>query len=364
MRDHGMRSVTFQLLPATLLVLCTSLTTHAATFCATTTNELKADLITAAGNNQNNTINVHLGTYDVPAGGFVYNAIDPSANFNLDLEGGWYGSSPGQCLVQEFTGAETVLDGQNTDPVMNIQTTGTSGNITLRYFTFQNGLGNPPSLDIIAFDSTGAIRVENSLFRGNHTKTANGTDENIVEVSGYVGVIYFLDNAIVDNVGVPESDALYLYSGDTSDQYAVYMNNNTITGNTASDASPLDGFNPNGAGEFTVSNNIVWDGGTTDIFNYSHNAPNMIFANNDVDSFFATPAMSSNDINKDPKFIDAAHGNYRLMPDSPARDVGENSPPGTTRNYDLDGNPRVVFGTVDMGAYEIQDEIFAGSFGG
>jgi hypothetical protein len=356
-----MRSFTFQLLSAALFAVGASLTAQAASFCATTSAELQTDLTTAAGNNQDNTIDVHLGTYDVPSGGFVYSS---TSNHGLDLEGGWYGISASQCLFQEFTGNETVLDGQNTDQVMDIDTTGTSGNITVRYFTFQNGLGNPPSLDILAADSTGAVRVENSLFRGNHTKTANGNDEDIVEVSSYVGVIYFLDNAIVDNVGVPESYALYLYSVDTSDQYAVYMNNNTITGNTASDASPLIGFGPSGAGEFTVSNNIVWDGGTTDIFNYSLNAPNMIFANNDVDGFYATPTQSSNDINKDPRFIDAAHGNYRLMGNSPARDAGENSPPGTTRNVDLDGNPRVVFGTVDMGAYEIQDEIFAGNFGG
>ena len=90
----------------------------------------------------------------------------------------------------------------------------------------------------------------------------------------------------------------------------------------------------------------------------------MIFANNDVDGFYVIPPPSSGDIDQDPKFIDPAHGNYRLMGNSPARDAGENSPPGTTRNVDLDGNPRVVFGTVDMGAYEVQQEIFADGFGG
>jgi hypothetical protein len=362
-----MRSFTFQLLSAALLAMGVSLTTHAATFCATTTNELQTDLTTAASNNQDNTIDVHLGNYAVPAGGFVYNVIDPSANYNLDLEGGWYGSSPGQCLVQEFTGAETVLDGQNTDPVMNIQTgNNTTGNITVRYFTFQYGMGDPPALLIVAHNSTGAIRVENSLFRGNNIKTDNQDDE-IVAVASYVGVIYFLDNAIVDNVGFPGNSgfdvALSLYSGDIADMYAVYMNNNTIAGNTATDASPLIGFYANGNGMFTVSNNIVWDGSATDVYNYSGNAPNMIFANNDVDGFFATPAQSG-DIIKDPKFINPVNGNFRLMGDSPARDAGENSPPGTTRNVDLDGNPRVVFGTVDMGAYEIQDEIFVDGFGG
>jgi len=360
-----MRSFTFQLFSAALLAMGASLAAHAATFCATTSAELQADLATAAGNNQDNTIDVLESTYDVPAGGFVY---DSNSNHSLDLEGGWYGSSPGHCLFQEFTGNETVLDGQNTDPVMNIQTEGTTGNITVRYFIFQNGLGDPAALVLFAAQSTGAIRVENSLFRGNHIKTDNH-DDPIVGVISDFGVIYFLDNAIVDNVGFPSNVnfplhfALYLYSGDIADTFAVYMNNNTIAGNTATDASPLMGFFPNG-GAFTVSNNIVWDGSISDIYNNSFNAPNMVFANNDVDSFFATPATSIDDINKDPKFIDAAHGNFRLMGNSPAGDAGENSPPGTTRNVDLDGNPRVVFGTVDMGAYEVQQEIFADGFGG
>lgn len=362
-----MRSFTFQLLSAALLAMGASLAAHAATFCATTSAELQADLATAAGNNQDNTIDVLESTYDVPAGGFVY---DSNSNHSLDLEGGWYGSSPGHCLFQEFTGNDTVLDGQNTDPVMSIQTsTNTTGNITVRYFTFQKGLGNPPALAVGAVDSTGAIRVENSLFRGNRVKTDNHED-TIVQAASNVGVVYFLDNAVVDNVGFPSNGgfladiALVLYSGDITDTYAVYANNNTIAGNTATDATPLIGFRPLGQGTFTVSNNVVWDGGPYDIYDDIDSAPNMVFANNDVDSFFATPATSIDDINKDPKFIDAAHGNYRLMGNSPARDAGENSPPGTTRNYDIDGNPRVVFSTVDMGAYEIQQEIFADGFGG
>ena len=357
-----MRSFAFPLLGIALLGFGASLAAQAATFCATTTAELQTDLTTAAGNSQDNTIDVHLGTYDVPSGGFVYYANTPNSNHSLDLEGGWYGSSPGQCLVQEFTGNETVLDGQNTDPVMNIQTAkNTTGNITVRYFTFQNGAGNPPSLEIIASNSTGAIRVENSLFRGNQSEFEYFS---IVDVDSEVGVIYFLDDAIVDNIGFPFGEALSLYSGDTSDTYAVYMNNNTIAGNITTDANPLLGFHPQGNGAFTVSNNIVWDGNPNDIYNNSASAPNMIFANNDVDGFYMPPTQIIRDINEDPKFIDAAHGNYRLMGNSPARDAGENSPPGTTRNYDLEGNPRVVFGTVDMGAYEIQDKIFADGFGG
>jgi hypothetical protein len=140
------------------------------------------------------------------------------------------------------------------------------------------------------------------------------------------------------------------------------MNNNTIAGNTASDGPTLNGFEPNGKGMFSVSNNIVWDGDDDDVDNTSANAAHMIFANNDIGHFARAPT-SSGDINEDPQFVDPANGNYRLMGASPARDAGENSPPGGTLTHDLDGNTRVI-GIVDMGAYEIPDEIFSDGFEG
>jgi hypothetical protein len=55
-------------------------------------------------------------------------------------------------------------------------------------------------------------------------------------------------------------------------------------------------------------------------------------------------------ITNDPAFADAPSGNYRLMPGSPCIDAGTNAAVMTAA--DLDGNARIVFGTVDMGAYE------------
>ena len=55
-------------------------------------------------------------------------------------------------------------------------------------------------------------------------------------------------------------------------------------------------------------------------------------------------------IANDPRFLDAAAGNYRLDMDSPCLNAGDNAV--VSGPTDLDGNPRIVFGTVDMGAYE------------
>lgn len=55
----------------------------------------------------------------------------------------------------------------------------------------------------------------------------------------------------------------------------------------------------------------------------------------------------------DPGFVDAANGDYRLSDSSPCIDAGRNS--FVQGDHDLDGNSRLVNGTVDIGCYEWQN---------
>ncbi len=64
------------------------------------------------------------------------------------------------------------------------------------------------------------------------------------------------------------------------------------------------------------------------------------------------PTSGVANITNAPLFVDYAGGNLRLQSNSPCINSGNNAyVSGTT---DLDGNPRIVSGTVDIGAYEYQ----------
>jgi hypothetical protein len=73
------------------------------------------------------------------------------------------------------------------------------------------------------------------------------------------------------------------------------------------------------------------------------------------------PAEGLGNIDLDPLFVDYIGGNLRLQTNSPCIDAANSDT--VTTIADLDGRPRVVGATVDMGAYEFQPAV-SGAFMG
>jgi hypothetical protein len=118
------------------------------------------------------------------------------------------------------------------------------------------------------------------------------------------------------------------------------LNNCTLYGNSASQGG--------GASSGTMNNCIAYFNTGAQGANYEGTVLNYCCA---------TPQPSQTaggvgNISNAPLFVDSASGNLRLQPDSPCINAGNNaySPAGP----DLDGNPRNIGGTVDIGAYESQ----------
>ena len=119
------------------------------------------------------------------------------------------------------------------------------------------------------------------------------------------------------------------------------LNNCTLTGNSANEGG--------GAFDGTLNNCIIY-------YNSASIGPNYHDDYYDDLNYCCTTPMpmswlSTNNLTNAPQFVNAAAGDYRLKPNSPCIDAGINQD-WMFAALDLDGNPRILNGTVDMGAYE------------
>jgi hypothetical protein len=121
------------------------------------------------------------------------------------------------------------------------------------------------------------------------------------------------------------------------------LTNCTVTGNTASYGG--------GAAAGLLFNCIVYYNNAIDSFEN-----NWLATIGSMMSFSCTTPLPGpvewQNIANAPLFVDPANGDFHLQPNSPCINAGTNGSVDSATG--LDGNPRIVGGTVDMGAYEFQ----------
>lgn len=156
--------------------------------------------------------------------------------------------------------------------------------------------------------------------------------------------------------GGPSSNTLLtncVFAGNAADAWGGGMLNGsgsdaTITNCTFSgNSSALHGAgvcNQGGSIVTTIANCILWGNNPSAVAGNT-----LIIHHSDVEGGTGQPWFGVGCVDVDPLFADSAG---RLVPGSPCIDAGDNAavPPGVTT--DLDGNPRIAGGVVDMGAYE------------
>jgi hypothetical protein len=201
----------------------------------------------------------------------------------------------------------------------------------------------------IALWSGNAVLIENNFISGN-TAYANGG-----------GISMFND---VSSVAIVQNVIWGNWSGTGN---GVYWSNppSLLVNNTIADSPKATGGSTVWADGFCcsptmVNNIIVAAAGATNAFtcNYGDFPPQSFIFN---DAFSTNgPAFGgmctdqtgkNGNISANPQF--AGKNNYRLTANSPAINVGDNSAPDLPKK-DIAGKPRIVGGTVDLGAYEFQ----------
>ncbi|MHC4144812.1 MAG: M56 family metallopeptidase, partial [Planctomycetota bacterium] len=203
-------------------------------------------------------------------------------------------------------------------------------------------------------DSNGNPIVTNCTFTGNSAKDGGGMF-NFPDSSPTLTNCVFNENSANDRGGgiynwVNSNPTIVncIFSGNSATEggaiYIVTNSSSTITncilwGNTATSGPQLALYENSSV----AIDYCDLQGGLTRI---------------DVDpSSFVTWGPGNTDA--DPLFVDAANADYHLQAGSPCIDAGDNSAIPQSVVEDIDGNPRIINGIVDMGAYEYGSQLKA-----
>ena len=354
-----------------------------AVFNVTTVQEFQNALTTAQANGQDDIINVSPGLY-TPASTLTYGASASESNtLTIQCPGGGAvidagsvvsGTLRGMYIATSNTTANVTLDGlvfqngriTNPDAGAGLLAWLRYGSLTVRNCVFKNNTANQFLAQVNAAgaylridNSPGVLTVQNCVFTNNY---ANGWGGGAEILPSYSGAAVLNNNLFVSNSADVYGGGAYIYTVAGT----VTLDNNTFTANRT-------GAGGSGGGgayiklysdtcALNLHNNILWGntsgtGSGGDIYVEDDGDGNLVGAtvkvlNNDTNQFdvhVGNHLTLGFNTNANPLLT----SDYHLRAASPCIDAGTNLS-WMTNATDMDGQPRICNGCVDMGADEVR----------
>ncbi|MBN1491444.1 MAG: hypothetical protein JXA69_16145 [Phycisphaerae bacterium] len=204
------------------------------------------------------------------------------------------------------------------------------------------------------FSNADALIATNCVFRLNSASAGGGITISYGSAT--------LDNCAFSGNSASGSDSYHSGGAIFNTSSYTTLTNCSVTGNSGEHGSAML---TRGGYPAVVTNCIFWGNGTASSGGiYAGDTGSHAVINC---SCVQGGYSGTGNISDDPFFVDAAgpdhifgtdDDNLRLRADSPCLNTGTNSPPEGLPLTDLDDNPRIIDGVVDMGAYEGSHQAF------
>lgn len=355
--------------PAILLLIAAcvcALPAHAASFCVSSVAGLANALAyydINASSDETVTIRIVQGSYAV--GGSLnrfYGGADANDDVNLKLLGGYTAN----CASRQPDPRNTVLDGNNVvNSGIGLKMHGT-GSLLVEGLTFTRFTGSTSMVgigtgltvgEVLLIDKDFASESNDSVYEVRQSRFVRNGGQALVNMTG--SLMRFVDNVVADNALSPLTDIGFsgavVVTLDADVDAAVTLTNNTVTGTTGGPGVLIRTLITGDSGRTSeVSDNILWNNAVPDIVftgTAEHVYP-LLSSFNLYGSANSNYPQNATDLHVDPRFVDAAGGNYRLASNSPAINRGAYLQLQGFPARDADGAARIIGSRIDIGAYE------------